>query len=176
MTKEQFKRAQYNFSVQSGMNQLYHQKVSGRWKWWDTTCKIAVGFLAVGGLCFSVAAVATGDLWLNATAISVASLSALGAVALNVLPFAEWSCRHNALFQRWTDLREDVDSLLFDFSGEPTQELITRLKLLDGRIHRICGTEPDFDELLRESCYDAEVRSRHADTRYQNREQASATG
>jgi hypothetical protein len=68
------------------------------------------------------------------------------------------------MFQRWTDLREDVESLLYDLGdGEPDSYLVTRLKELAGKVHRICGTEPETDVALAQQCYDAEMNSRKPD-------------
>jgi len=92
--------------------------------------------------------------------IVVGGLAALAAIALNVLPYGEWASRHNALFERWTDLREDVDKLLFEIEEVPTTQLVDRLKELEGKFHRICGTEPGYKKPLLDECYREEETSR----------------
>jgi hypothetical protein len=93
--------------------------------------------------------------------VVIAFLAAAAAVILNILPLGECAAEHLDLFRRWTDLREDVDAVLFDLKDNPDQELIDRLKSLDAKMHRICGAEPmEPDKKLLRRCYDEEVISR----------------
>jgi hypothetical protein len=162
MTHDEFEQKQYHISVCAGQNQRYHQRRAHLWTRWDRGVRIAVGVLAV--IAFSLAIVATfrhsGLVdWLGVIA---AFAAAVAAVVLNVMPLGEWSAQHLDLFRRWTDLREDIDALEFDFQGDPTQELIDRLKALDATVHRICGTESvGPKKSLLDECYREEVRSRH---------------
>jgi len=120
MNSEAFLDKAYHLSFSAGMNHRYHQSREHRWNWADRTAKIIVAILAVAALCLCVVT-AQSDHWgWDAVSIVVASLAAIAAVALNVLPFGEWAKTHNALFQRWTDFREEIDAVRFEGDGAPT--------------------------------------------------------
>jgi hypothetical protein len=160
MTKNQFLDRQYELSVMAGVNQKFHQGQIKHYADRDRYCKIAVGFLAVLGVCLCVVT-ATVDGWFwDAVSILIASLAAAAAVALNVLPFGEWASGHHALFQRWTDLREDVDDLLYRVVDEPTPDDLARLRELSAKCHRICGTETHCDDGILQVLQDKEEKSR----------------
>lgn len=156
-----FKDKQYQLSLMAGMNQRYHQERARIWTLLDRSFKIAVGILAVVGACMAVVTMFAIGLALDVTSIVVASLAAFVAIVLNVLPFGEWASLHHGLFQRWTDLREDVDGLLFDLQGEPTSENWERLRQFDAKVHRINASEPGCNQKLLNECYASEERSRH---------------
>lgn len=161
MTRNEFRQKQYEISVCAGTNQRYHQKRTYAWERWDRFAKIMVGILAIIGACLSVVSASLGTSAWNIASITIAFLAAGFAMALNVLPFAEWSSSHRALFQRWTDLREDVDALEFDLGDkEPDDHLIRRLRDLDAKVHRICGAEPLGYRTLLNECQAIEERSR----------------
>jgi hypothetical protein len=149
MTKDKFLDTQYVLSVTAGVNQRYHQRRAWLWVTCDRSCKILVGILAVASVCLSVAAAAYRG-W-DTASIIVASLAAVAAIVLNVLPLGDWASLHAALFQRWTDLREEADDLLYRVHDAPTANDIERLRELQARCTRICGTEPHCkDDKLRE--------------------------
>jgi hypothetical protein len=164
MTKKLFNQAQYEVSFTAGMNQRYHQIREHYWTWWDRFCKILVAVLAIAALCFSVVAWVLHDWKWDAAAVAIASAAAVAAIVLNVLPLGDWARIHQALFQRWTDLREDIDALRFTVGNEPTDAQLARLKELEAKVHRICGTEPACNEALLEKCHEAEKLSRTPDT------------
>jgi len=160
MTGEEFRDRQFEISFTAGINQRYHQARESFWTSWDRGVKVLVGVLAVAGLCITVyTTTPQGATWIQA-GVCVAIFGAFSAIALNVLPIGEWAKLHNALFQKWTDLREDVDALLFDLSGEPSDELKDRLKALEAKVHRICGSEPGCKKHLLQQCCNEEKRSR----------------
>jgi len=135
------------------MNQRYHQSRASLFARWDRRVKIAVGLLAVAG---AVLAFSGSVVW----SVIISCLAAAAAVVLNVIPISDWHCHHVELFRRWTDLREDADALLFDLNDDVPPELIARLKSLDAKLHRICGSEPEADSRLLVECQQAEERSR----------------
>lgn len=160
MTAKEFLDKQYHISVAAGMNQRIHQAKASWWTGWDRACKIIVALLAVASLCLSLWAVSpTGADW-GRFSIVISALGALAAIALNVLPLGDWASRHNALFQRWSDMREDVDSILFDVNSDPTATHIRRLKELDAKFHRICGSEPKCRPKVVKHHYAMETKSR----------------
>jgi hypothetical protein len=57
-------------------------------------------------------------------------------------------------------MREDVDSLLFDLDGDPTPAQVARLKELDGKLHRICGSEPNCRKSVIDRHYAEEKKGR----------------
>jgi hypothetical protein len=164
MTKKQFNQKQYEVSFTAGMNQRYHQACEHYWTWCDRFCKILVAVLAIAALCFAVVAWAVEHWAWDATAVATATAAAIAAIVLNVLPLGDWARTHQALFQRWTDLREDADTLRSMVGSEPTDEQLVRLRELQAKVHRICGAEPGYDEALLEKFEDDEKQSRKRDT------------
>ena len=139
MTRDEFLTEQYKVSFIAGMNQRYHQRRASYWRW-DRGVRVAVGFLAVGGLVLSFATVThEGWDWLS---ITIAAVAAVAAIILNIVPIGDWQRDHVSLFRSWTDLREEVDILPYDASRRVTDELIDRLRWLEAKMHRICGCEP----------------------------------
>ena len=162
--KEAFEQKQYEISVAAGMNQRYHQDRISRWVWWDRFFKISVAGLAVVGVCLSIVTAFSTSALAVGSSILFASLAAIAAIALNVLPFGEWASQYASILQRWTDLREDIDALLFDLHDEPTAELVQRLKELEAKLNRINGSEPKGNRALVEHYYSMEKHSRTFDT------------
>jgi hypothetical protein len=160
MTTDDFLYKQYHLSVLTGTNQRYHQEYASWWIGADRAAKIVVGVLAIGGACASVVTASLESVRWDIAGIAVAVLAAIAGIVLNVLPFGDWASRHIALFQRWTDLREDVDALLFDLKGDPSAPIVERLKQLDAKVHRICGTEPAPKKSMLVRCQHDEERSR----------------
>lgn len=164
MNADDFAYQRLDLSMTAGMNQRYHQARSHWWICWNRAVQIAVGLLAVIGACLAVSAASVDNVWVDVSAILFASLAAVAAIALNVLPLGDWAQEHLDLFRRWSDLREDVDALEFEQPpgavGDIPRELVDRLKALDAKKHRICGIEPAMNERLLEKCYRDENRSR----------------
>jgi hypothetical protein len=161
MTRDQFLDKQFSISVTSGMNQRYHQSVAHWWTGWNRAVQITVAILAAIGAILACVAPFAKSTALDVVSAVFACLAAIVAIALNVLPLGDWSQEHLDLLRRWSDLREDADSLLFDLTDdEPPPHLIARLKSLDAKVHRICGGEPLSDKALLEQCYREENRSR----------------
>ena len=160
MTPDEFVNKQDHLSITAGMNQRYHQIKASKWTGWQRSVEITVGVVAVAGACLAVAALSYHSTAIDIVSVVVASIAALFAVALNVLPFGDWAAKHADLFRRWTDLREEVDSLLFSSSDQPSDEATQRLQAIDGKIHRICASEPRCDEELLSQCYKKEMKSR----------------
>lgn len=160
MNAEAFKNKQYHLSVTAGMNQRIHQERASYWVCRDRAFKIMVGVLAIASLCLTTVAWSIGGYWWNLSSVVASSAAAVVAIILNVIPLADWASTHNALFQRWTDFREDVDALLFDLANETTPELKDRLKSLEAKQHRICGTEPAPKQGIIDRCYADELKSR----------------
>src|SRR5438874_610231 len=118
MTRKEFEQKQYEISVCAGMNQRYHLNFSSLWIGWDRGFWIAIGILAVAGASLAVVSAtverpSSGMSSWDIVSIVFASLAAVVAIALNVVPFGEWAGRHRELFGKWSDLREDVDALEF---------------------------------------------------------------
>ena len=97
---------------------------------------------------------------LDYVALTVASAAAVSALVLNVVPFGAWEKESRDFLRQWTDLREDVESLLFRCPGEPVEHHICELEKLDGKLHRLCGAEPSPNKDLLEECHRAEKQSR----------------
>jgi len=166
MTNPEFKRNQYETSVIAGMNQRYHQVCADRLSKQDRISKVAVGLLATFGFCFSAITAISSHWALTTASVVLSGLAAAVAVWLSVMPYGEFACRHTALFQRWTDLREEVDSLLFELKGEPDATLESRLKEVSAKVHRISATEPGCDVELLKECQLTEERSRREATQF----------
>jgi hypothetical protein len=162
MNHDDFEQKQYHLSVTAQMNQLYHQSRARWWTVWNRGVQIAVAVLAVIGVCLALAAAMTHDFGTDLAAIIVEGLAAVAAIALNVLPLGDWAGESSSFLRQWSDLREDIDALDFDLAEQVTPELIARLKVLDGKVHRICGSEPRMNEALLGKCYRDAERSRHS--------------
>ena len=162
MTKYDFENKQLAISMTAGTHKRYHQR---RWHYWtqmDRWFKIAVGFLAVAGACFAIVTMFHAGETYDLIGMVVAILAAIVAIVLNVFAFGEWASESLDLYRRWTDLREDIDDLLFDLDdSEPTrQDLVERLRRLEAKVHRICGSEPRCKQSLFLECYTDEKQSR----------------
>lgn len=160
MTRDEFENEQYRISFTAGMNQRYHQSRAQLWARMDRGFRIAVGLFSVAGASLAVVTATSDSIGWDAASILIAGLAAVVAIILNVLPFGDWERWHVDLFRRWTDLREEIDALLFELNGAPDEMLIGRLKQQDAKVHRICGLEPHPNEALLRKCYRDEDRSR----------------
>jgi hypothetical protein len=160
MTRDDFEQKQYEISVCAGMNQRYHQHMARLWSWWDRGFRFSVGVLTVLGASFAVVTAMTSEVGWEAFALFISSCAAIVAVLLSVLPFGEWSGLHLEFFRRWTDLREDIDALMYDLTTEPSDDLVRRLSRLDAKVHRICGAEPGCNKDLLDKCNSEEIKSR----------------
>jgi hypothetical protein len=165
MTRKEFEQKRYEISVCAGMNQRYHQSYASFWIGCDRFVRISVGVLAVAGASLTVVSAMiqkpSGQIsWADILCIVIASLAAVAAIILNVLPFGEWSAKHRELFGKWTDLREDIDSLEGVCAGEPSAELIEQLHNLGAKVNRIGANEPACDDAFLDDCCTKEERSR----------------
>ena len=163
MTADEFQKKQYDLSVTAGMNQRYHQRRAGRFAWWDRGFRVGIGVLSAVSAGLAVAAANNSVSHVEGYSVAIAIVVAGIGATLNVLPFGDWEKSHVDLFRRWTDLREEVDALLYHTNGEPSAFVISRLKELDGKLHRICGMEPACKTKLLDECHRAEERSRGVD-------------
>lgn len=162
MNRTDFDKRQYELSVMAGMNQRYHQQQTDLWGSRDRWLRIAVGILAVGGSMLSVVTIYRTDaLWI-ASSVTVAGIAAFAAVILNVIPITDRERRHLDMFRRWSDFREEIDSLRFVL--KITDDATARLSSLDAKSHRLCALEPTADETLLSICFDKEQRSRQYET------------
>ena len=90
MTRQDFNLKVDDLSIDIGMNQRYHQKEA--WQWWlcDTIAKIGTAIFAVAGLAM---AIVVADAPTSEAAHRLGNLcsccAAIGAIVLNVVPFAE---------------------------------------------------------------------------------------
>jgi hypothetical protein len=160
MTQPDFDHELLCLSMTAGMNQRYHQKRAHFWTCWNRGVQISVAVLAVTGVCLSVVTYFVEAKIADWFGIGVATSAAIAAIALNVLPLGDWAAMHLDLFRRWTDLREDVDSLKLETAAEPSKYGVQRLRELGAKVHRICATEPAPKEKLLHECHNAEKRSR----------------
>ena len=162
MTRDEFDDRQLQVTTTAFANQLYHQEMSQRWIRKNRSVQIAVAFLASFGLCLSLSAALVKSGWLDFFSVIIAAGATVMAIALNVLQFGDWAQQHLDFFRRWSDLREDTEALSFDLpsEGDPSDDLVSRLKSLDGKLHRICSDEPGGrDELLYKGCQQRAKRS-----------------
>jgi hypothetical protein len=162
MNREEFLDAQYKISVTAGMNQRYHQAFARYWVRWDRASRISVGVLAVGGVMLAVVTAVNTSAWWVGLSILIAGLAALVAITLNVVPLPDWALQSSDLFRRWSDLREEVDSLEYGVADKPSGALVDRLKQVSAKVHRICAIEPAADEKFLCECLKAEEASRRA--------------
>lgn len=161
MTRDDFLDQQFKLSVQAGMNQRYHQAYATWWCIWDRLVKIVTAAAAVIGVMLSVATYGPqASVALSQAEIVLAIVTTIAAVALNVVPVGNWEQTHRDLFRQWTDLREDIDALLFDCEGEPDQHILCELRKLNAKIHRVCGQEPSPNTQKLKQFYNEEAASR----------------
>jgi hypothetical protein len=142
------------------MNQRYYQSLTQKWWKWDLATKIATASFATFSFGLSVASLFQSSNLITLTWVSfvVSLLTACAAIVLNVVPFGSWEKDAASLYHQWTDLREEVDCLAFDLGkDEPSRMVVSILQRLEGRRHRICGTETFRDDVLWK---DAQARER----------------
>lgn len=161
MNHQQAMQRLYELSVQAGMNQRYHQIYSSWWWGWDTFMKVTTAALSVVGAMLAVTSLyaATPPVW-DQLSLGLAVISAIVAVALNVVPFGNWEKDHRDHMRQWFDFREDVDSIRLGCQHDQTCVPFEEIKKLDGKMHRICSQEPSPNTRVIKECYDAEERSR----------------
>jgi hypothetical protein len=162
MNTADFSTRRYELSVIAGMNQRYHQHEAYKQWWRDTAAKIVTAVFAVLGLSLAIVSAFSSSALVDGAGISVSLVAAIAAVFLNVVPYGTWEKDHVDCFRRWTDIREDVDSLEFEITdgSEPTKEAIARLRELEAKAHRICGSETLANQKLLDACQVAEEHSR----------------
>ena len=171
MNAKDFDKKQFEISVQAGMNQRYHQGKATHWARFDRTFRILIGVLAVASAMLSVVTASNTEVgWWVSLSIVLSSSAAVIGLAINVLPFADWEKQHVDLFRRWSDLREDIDAMPFDFAKQ-SEEACVRLRTIEAKMHRICAMEPAPNDSLLDQCFAAEQRSR----RFAEEEVAPAT-
>ena len=164
MNTAEARQKQYELSINFGMNQRYHQFKATHWAKLEKGFRIVVGFLAVASAIATCVTAALPALTWVIVSIVVAVLAALMAVALNVLPFADWERDHRDLFRRWCDMREEIDALLFDIGDETVaDDVAEKLRQLECKATRIDALEPAPDEPFLNECYKAEMNSRKED-------------
>lgn len=161
MTQDDFLDKQYELSVVAGMNQRYHQRYATFWWRIDTAAKIITAILAVIGAMLAVAATfkehpESIDRW----AVTIASLAAVAAVILNVIPFGTWEKEHRDFLRQWTDLRLDTEAILGECDGEPEHHHACEIRRIDAKRHGICGEEPMPNAKVLKECLKAEKESR----------------
>src|SRR6266851_7266844 len=85
MQASEFQHELHEEKVVAEANQRYHQFMQRKLWWWDKAAKIAVAVLALFAL---LSVFLPHELkWLE---ITVATIAALAAIALNVVPVGEW--------------------------------------------------------------------------------------
>lgn len=103
-------------------------------------------------------------MWLDVLSTLVAVLALGLAIVLNIYPSAEREMFHRDLFRRWSDLREDIDSLLVLVerltASRISEEVLNRIQDFTAKKNRINGMEDAPDEALLEKCYEEENRTR----------------
>lgn len=159
MKTEDFCDRLYELKFTSGMNARYHHHLEARWGGWDKVVRITVGALSVAGL---VTTLMGRDLDAWSTWLAIASVFA--AVALNVIPLADWEKKHGDLFRRWVDLRRDCQILEDRTCALPAGEdakpgILERLQELREREHAIDAAEPAPDRKLLLQCQEDETES-----------------
>ena len=169
-------------SFTAGMNLDYHQHEASSWAFWDTVVKVVVGILAVCTVWWElkpqtdfrifprIYRITTAPIIRHGSWLSLRSaiLTAILAVVLSVIPMGDWSREHQGLFQRWTDLRSDVDQLKIVFSrthpDDPRFDYISEMaESLMAKKHSIQSSEPyaSWEELM--PYWVAETKRRHGD-------------
>jgi hypothetical protein len=105
MTNNEYQTRLYELINICEINQLYHQRLEWRFGFADKALKIIVGVLAVAGAVLAVPGIPTSWTW---AAFIVASLSAVFAVALNIIPVGDKEKSHGEMFRLWSDLLKDA--------------------------------------------------------------------
>jgi len=162
MNRDEFLDKQYSISHQTGMNQRYHQRYANFWWRCDTGSKIFTALSSVVGVMLSVVTfIPDHDAAFDVFGLILSFLGACSAVALNVIPFGNWEQCHRVFLIQWTELRKDIDALLYDLApGDPSPELVLELKRIDAKVHLICGAEPPANEKVLMECHKEEEKSR----------------
>lgn len=160
MDREQFLDSAYDGSYIASFNQRYHTKMARFWAIADRSIRVVVGVLATISFGLTLASNSAVGV-----AVSVAFLSALAAILVNVVPFGEWEKTHRDLFRRWTDLRQrwesaDIKARALE-SGPVPAYLLDLAEELNTALHRIEAEEPAPKERLLHKCQAEENVSRY---------------
>lgn len=123
------------------VNQKYHLLMKTIWLWTDRFFRILLGVFSIAALIYTLTGsepvhasqvadgtnAQQGDSW----ELRIAWITALLAVALNVLPVNEWSNLHLDLYRRWTALRNNWESLEIHSVPHDTAKAIAETRLLE---------------------------------------------
>ena len=166
MTKQHLFKDLQLLSFTAGMNQRYHQDDAQRWARLDRGVRILVGLLTTLGV-----ALLPFPVWSAAMTIG----AAIAAVVSAVVPVGDWNRVHLDLFRRWSDLRQDVDSVMIrlnkDASGAAPEHLVERFKEMTAKKVGLNALEPAPHEKRLERAYQQEHEAR---TRFKTPEAKAA--
>jgi hypothetical protein len=148
-----------------GMNQRYHQYEVSYWTAWNTSITIVVAIVALLSFAFSLVSFLYRKQWAGITSLVVSAISMVLAVILNISPTDANARFYSDMFRRWSDLRQEVDSLLVTADaakkGEPSAPWIfDRYQELLAKKNSLNALEPAPDWQLLQRCQNEEERSR----------------
>ena len=160
MTRKELEGELYDLSFYSSMNQAYHQKMMGRYGWYDSRTKYVIGLVTCLGFAISAYSLGsgppdTGIDWLSVAGVAMGFVSLVWAVVLNISPADAREQEHAQLFARWTDFHRDVSALEMQaklLSDSELDQIAERLPDFVNRRSYIELNEPPADETLLAEC------------------------
>jgi hypothetical protein len=147
-----FQHELHELAYTGEVNQRYHQIKQRQMWWWDKAVKIGVAVLAVVAL---VTAFLGDELKLLEQA--AASVAAVAAIVLNVIPVGEWETHYGELFRAWSDLLLGAEKLELkarelDAEAPVHNYLLEQFADLRGQACQLDATEHAPDDKLLDRC------------------------
>ena len=157
MKAKEYEDKLYTLAHICGLNQRYHQRMARRWALVDRVAKIAVALVAIIAL-----AALMGERY-ERLEFWMATLAALFAVVLNVVPFGEFEKFATEMFRGWSDLRIDVETqsarVEADADGNIAPHKVERLTEMLAKSHALDAKEPAPWRRLLRKCQEDETES-----------------
>ena len=163
MTLEEVLNGLWELSITSGMNQRFHQHLADNALWWDFWWKLAVALATSAGAVLSVVGYFNGKAkFIAATSAIVSILGMVFGVWLSIAPSDATARQHLDLFRRWSDLRQDVDTVMVRSRTNEDEAIAAPPFLVDRYIDMLAkknhlnSLEPSPDRALLERFQDEE--------------------
>ena len=133
MTQKEVRDDLYRHEFRAAMSQRYHLTMVWRWALADRAIRISVGVMSVLSVIFAARSESYYGL-----ALTVAIVSVVISIFLNIVPFGERERHYSALYERWTMLRQQVQSVRVDL---PDDEEAKVPPAILKALHRIVSEE-----------------------------------
>jgi hypothetical protein len=158
------KRRLHELKFVTRMNQQYHQILQWRWAVADRIVRIMVAFIASASVCFGLLGLCYT--YCNSYAIGASCCGLAVALILNVVPFAGKERFYADTFRRWSDLRQEIESLEVQVADVRSQtrvpkHIVDRVRVLTEKRNIVNASEPCPYGPVLDRCEEAQWEAIH---------------